>query len=450
MANQMLRESDFFTPVVRFDRDLIWHIGRSVRYAAIDVHINRSIDPKDDRHQGKTIAVVIDASASMAGAKLNAAKQAAIRFVELLGPSDKLAIVSFSDDVIVHAQGISCDEQGKKDAINALTSLKERSMTNLSAGWLQGSECVARLINQTGSDDGWVMVLTDGLANTGIIDPEELTRHASALLARGIGSSVVAIGDEYSTDQVKAIAFGGGGRYHHGNHPDEIVELLQGELELSGKMIARDMVLELETEPGVKVEMLSDFPLMPAEYRPTFGDRQTTSFLLGSVISGSPKGSLLKLTMPSGKVGSASPVLTRLVWDRSDIDGPAASPFTQSEFMFKRGRDNSPQPRRIDVSQSAAEIWISWLVRKLMEWNRRGDFVKIRAFFFEQQRYFRRYCKGLPDELTLIRKFDHIKDQMINPMPERSRREMGISSSKFSRQEPDLRRREVPIEQGWI
>jgi Ca-activated chloride channel family protein len=436
--------------VVRFDRDLIWHIGRSVRYAAIDVHINRSIDPKDDRHQGKTIAVVIDASASMAGAKLNAAKQAAIRFVELLGPSDKLAIVSFSDDVIVHAQGISCDEQGKTDAINALTSLEVRSMTNLSAGWLQGSECVARLINQTGSDAGWVMVLTDGLANTGITDPVELTKHASALLARGIGSSVVAIGDEYSTDQVKAIAFGGGGRYHHGNHPDEIVELLQGELELSGKMIARDMVLELQTEPGVKVEMLADFPLMPAEYRPTFGDRQTTSFLLGSVISGSPKGSLLKLTMPSGNVGSASPVLTRLVWDRSGIDGPAASPFTQSEFIFKRGRDNSPQPRRIDVSQSAAEIWISWLVRKLMEWNRRGDFVKIRAFFFEQQRYFRRYCEGLPDELTLIRKFDHIKDQMINPMPERSRREMGILSSKFSRQEHDLRRQEDPIEQGWI
>jgi Ca-activated chloride channel family protein len=386
----------------------------------------------------------------MAGSKLDAAKQAAIRFVELLRPSDKLAIVSFSDDVIVHADGISCDEKGKKDAIHALSSLEERSMTNLAAGWLQGSECIARLINQTGSNDGWVMVLTDGLANRGITDPEELIRHASALLARGIGSSVVAIGDEYSTDQVKAIAFGGGGRYHHGNHPDEIVELLQGELELSEKMIARDMVLELETEPGVKVEMLSDFPLMPAEYRPTFGDRQTTSFLLGSVISGSPKASLLKFTMPSGDVESASPVLARLVWDRSVFDGPATSPIAQSDFVFKRGRDNSPQIRNTEVSQAAAEIWISWLVRKLMEWNRRGDFVKIRSFFFEQERFFRRYCNGLPDELTLNRKFDDIKDQMINPMPERSRREMGISSSKFSRREHDLRRRREPRELEWV
>jgi hypothetical protein len=84
-----------------------------------------------------------------------------------------------------------------------------------------------------------------------------------------------------------------------------------------------------------------------------------------------------------------------------------------------------------------------------MEWNRRGDFVKIRAFFFEQQRYFRRYCEGLPDELALSRKFDNIKDQMINPMPERSRREMGISSSKFSRREYDLRRQKDPVEQEW-
>ena len=445
----MLKQSDLFIPAIRFDRDLIWHVGRSVRYAAIDVHVDRVINPKDDGHQGEKIALVIDASSSMAGPKLDAAKQAAIRFVELLGASDKLAIVSFSDDVIVHADGISCDQQGKTDAIHALTSLEVRSMTNLSAGWLQGSECVARLINQTGSDDGWVMVLTDGLANRGITDPEELTRHASALLARGIGSSVVAIGDEYSTDQVKAIAFGGGGRYHHGNHPDEIVELLQGELELSKNMTARDMVLELETEPGVEVEMLSDFPIMPAEYLPTFNDRQTTSFLLGSVISGSPKGSLLKLTMPAGNVDSTSPVRARFVWDRSGFDGASASPFTQSEFTFTRSRYNSPQARRIDVSQAAAEIWISWLVRKLMESNRRGDFVKIRAFFFEQQRYFRRYCEGLPDELALSRKFDNIKDQMINPMPERSRREMGISSSKFSRREYDLRRQKDPVEQEW-
>ena len=75
-----------------------------------------------------------------------------------------------------------------------------------------------------------------------------------------------------------------------------------------------------------------------------------------------------------------------------------------------------------------------------MDWNREGDFVKVRSFFFEQEHYFLRYCYGLSAEQQLVREFNEIKDQMINPMPERSRREMGVLHSKSSRFEHDLRR----------
>ncbi len=441
MEKIAINENDRFLPQVRFDRDLIWYRGRSVRFAAIDVHSLYGSEDAEQHVSGRAIALVIDASTSMAGPKLEAAKSAAVRFVELLGSSDTLSIVSFSDDVLVHVENISCDEQGRKVAVEALSSLEPRAMTNLAGGWLQGAECAARLINQASSGHAWVMVLTDGLANRGITDPTELFWHSSALLGKGIGSSVVAIGDHYSTDQVKAIAFGGGGRYHHGNHPDEIVELLQGELELAQKMIARDLVLEVSTAPGAKVEMLSDFPEMPSGYEPTIGTHPTNSYLLGSIIDGVPKGSVLKLTLPPGKIGGSSHVLTRLVWDRADEHGQMASPVTDSEFAFERGAVNSPQPRNLEVTETAARMWMSWIVRKLMDWNREGNFVKVRSFFFEQEHYFLRYCYGLPDERKLIEEFNELKNQMISPMPERSRREMSILHSKSSRMERDLRSR---------
>ena len=441
MEKTTANENDRFLPSIRFDRDLIWYRGRSVRYAAIDVHTLYESEYAEQRASGRTIALVLDASTSMAGAKLDAAKSAAVRFVELLGPSDTLSIVSFSDDVLVHAEKISCDERGRKEAAEALTSLEPRSMTNLAGGWLQGAESAARLIDQASSDYAWVMVLTDGLANRGITNPTDLFWHSSALLGKGIGSSVVAIGDHYSTDQVKAIAFGGGGRYHHGNHPDEIVELLQGELELAHKMIARDVVLEVSTAPGAKVEMLSDFPEMPPEYEPTMEAHSTSSYLLGSIIGGTSKGAVLKLTQPSGNIGDSSHVFARLVWNRANQGGSTASPIADSEFVFQRGAVNSPQPRDTEVSETAARMWMSWIVRRLLDWNRGGDFVKVRSFFFEQEHYFLPYCYGLPAERKLIEEFIEIKNQMISPMPERSRREMGILHSKSSRMERDLRRR---------
>ena len=116
------------------------------------------------------------------------------------------------------------------------------------------------------------------------------------------------------------------------------------------------------------------------------------------------------------------------------------SPIADSRFVYKRGSVNSPQPRDAEVSESAARMWISWIVRKLMDWNREGEFVKVRSFFFEQEHYFLRYCYGLSAEQQLVREFNEIKDQMINPMPERSRREMGVLHSKSSRFEHDLRR----------
>jgi len=437
-----VNENDRIFPTIRFDREFIWYRGRSVRYAAIDVFAPAGVLELPSEHGlGKTISLVIDASTSMAGPKLDAAKSAAVRFVELLGPADTLSLVSFSDDVVVHAEKISCDERGRKEAIQALMALEPRAMTNLAGGWLQGAECAARLIDQAVSDNAWVMVLTDGIANRGVTNPEELFWHSSALLGRGIGSSVVAIGDHYSTDQVKAIAFGGGGRYHHGNHPDEIVELLQGELEVTDRMIARDMVLEIATDADTTVEMLSDFPKMPSGYAPTIADSWANSFLLGSLIDQTEKGAVLKLTLPPGSMEGTSAVLARLVWNRSDPGGPSVSPIADTRFVYKRGSVNSPQPRDAEVSESAARMWISWIVRKLMDWNREGDFVKVRSFFFEQEHYFLRYCYGLPAEQRLVREFNEIKDQMINPMPERSRREMGVLHSKSSRFEHDLRRK---------
>ena len=60
-----------------------------------------------------------------------------------------------------------------------------------------------------------LLILTDGQANDGLVDPQELSEVAANLRMRGISTSAVGIGQDYSTHQIEPIADQGGGMLHH-------------------------------------------------------------------------------------------------------------------------------------------------------------------------------------------------------------------------------------------
>jgi Ca-activated chloride channel family protein len=87
------------------------------------------------------LALVIDRSGSMAGPKLEGAKQAARFLVERLGSNDSLAVVTFDDEVSLLAPSEVPDKERLGEAIKHVTP---GGMTNLSGGWLKGAEELRR------------------------------------------------------------------------------------------------------------------------------------------------------------------------------------------------------------------------------------------------------------------------------------------------------------------
>ena len=190
----------------RVDRSLVWKRGNSVRYLLAEVQAPAASVDRSGQPAALNLALVIDASGSMEGAPLAAAKQAAAGVVRQLSERDRVSLVSFDTTVTTHVEAVPVTAEGKTQALAAIAAVESGASTNLSAGWLAGATCVAHAMEGDPAGQHRVIVLSDGWANDGLTDPGVLARHAAALSQRGLYSSSVGIGDDYSTAQLRAMS----------------------------------------------------------------------------------------------------------------------------------------------------------------------------------------------------------------------------------------------------
>jgi Mg-chelatase subunit ChlD len=92
---------------------------------------------------------------------LDIVKHAVRTIIEVLGPDDRLALVTFSDTSSVHLQLTEMNDSGKKKANATLDTFKPAGSTNLWAGVNSGLETLKGSNRQNTA----VFLLTDGEPN---------------------------------------------------------------------------------------------------------------------------------------------------------------------------------------------------------------------------------------------------------------------------------------------
>ncbi|MEZ0324638.1 MAG: VWA domain-containing protein [Fimbriimonas sp.] len=160
-----------------------------------------------------TVCVVIDRSGSMSGRKLEITKQAVAKLIRSLSPADRLALVTYDDQVDL-VSGLVAPTEALARRVEAIDS---GGSTDLYGGWLMGAKVVGR--------GGRVILLSDGQANAGLYtQAEELRLHASrSYEAFGVTTTTIGVGSDYDEALMAGMARAGGGS-HYFAHTAEAID----------------------------------------------------------------------------------------------------------------------------------------------------------------------------------------------------------------------------------
>ncbi|MCX6634592.1 MAG: VWA domain-containing protein [Acidobacteria bacterium] len=222
------------------------------------------------------VALVLDRSGSMGGPPLAAAKEAAIRFARFLGPDDRLTVVTFDD----HVRTIFGPAPAGDDAAaEAIAAVHEGGSTNLSGGWLKGrahvEEGLVEGVNR-------VVLLTDGMANAGIVEPSNLVDLARGAATSRVSTTCIGFGAEFNEDLLRDMAAVGGANYWYVERDDQMSGIFDEEIEGLVALAAQNLEVEvaLAHSAVAGVSFLQSYPVTrtaQGDFRIALGDLYATS-----------------------------------------------------------------------------------------------------------------------------------------------------------------------------
>ena len=205
------------------------------------------------------LALVLDRSGSMAGRKLEVVRECAGFLVRRLAPTDELALIAYDDEVQLLAPLAPVDQSALTRAIGRV---HPGGQTNLSGGWLKGAEELRRT---RGEGPRKILLLTDGLANVGVTDPEALVAMARLTAEeQDVGTTTIGFGEDFDEDLLTAMAEAGRGNAHFAETPDAAPGIFAEELEGLLSLVAQNVSVEIR--PSAEVQLLgilNDFSHVP-------------------------------------------------------------------------------------------------------------------------------------------------------------------------------------------
>lgn len=193
------------------------------------------------------LVLLLDNSGSMERADRVAIIRESLRVLAgQLQPQDKISVVTFARTARLWASGIPGDKAG--EALAKVSTIPPEGGTNLEEAMRVAYETARKYYQANGMNR--VVLLTDGAANLGDVNPADLKQKVETNRKQGIALDCFGIGwEDYNDNLLEQLSSHGDGRYAFLNSPEEVAKEFAAKLAGALQIAAQDVKVQVEFNP---------------------------------------------------------------------------------------------------------------------------------------------------------------------------------------------------------
>jgi Ca-activated chloride channel family protein len=415
------------------ERHLIREDG-SFRHVDFHIQVKQAADVVKPERTPLTLALVLDRSGSMQGEKMQIARQAALAVLERLDERDQAAVVVFDDRIDVVQAKAAMTPATKASVRAALSLIEARANTALHEGWLTGCKAIASENAATATGLARCFLLTDGLANVGVTDPEQIASEAAGIREHaGIGTSTFGIGDDYNELLLAPMAVAGGGQFHHLRTADEIANTFIGELGDLLAVSASQVRLEIEAEPAMQVDLVS------AYWANTATTAAQHSIAIGDLLNDEERHVVVRFGFPARQGKDGRVVRGRVLWVADGVEHSTAWQDLRFSYAGKEACDT--EPRDPSVMHWVGLHEAARAQREAIKLNQAGNVQEARAHLKQAAATINQYAEADDEALRdSLMELEQTQNELTNaPLTPAYSKEAMYRQQNASRGQKDYR-----------
>ncbi len=210
--------------------------------------------------QAVDVVVVLDRSGSMQGQKLEDGRRALLDLLDRLSEQDRLGLVTYSNDADIICDLLPMNAGNRRRAEIALRSVAAGGGTNLGDGLAAGLALFSRAGGMR-NPNGRLILVSDGLANQGVVDPGQLGAMAAGAVREEFSVSTVGVGSDFNEQLMTRLADQGGGSYHYLEDPARFAAVLLEEFQTVRRLAATGLEVEVALPDGVRLVEAAGYPI---------------------------------------------------------------------------------------------------------------------------------------------------------------------------------------------
>lgn len=188
-------------------------------------------DLPDDDHSSRApvdIVIALDVSSSMSGSKLQLCKTTLSLLLRELRSSDRFGLVTFGSEVNLEIPTRKLNNLNKENALKKIEKLSTNGLTNMSGGIAKAAEEINSI--ESPNKVQTIFLLTDGQANEGVTNKEQLVKHIKGWLSSNIDQSTIipihcfGYGSDHDREMLRDISLATeGGTYYFVDNDSNVI-----------------------------------------------------------------------------------------------------------------------------------------------------------------------------------------------------------------------------------